>query len=142
MRPLPVRCPSSGRCGSAAASSSDTPVLPTDRTLGAPMLYTSGTTGRPKGVRRPLTGASTDQVTVPNYYFFAGFGIEGADNVHICGSPLYHTAVLNFVTISLNLGQLVVLMGAVVLLTGQGLVINRLAGIDYPLWRAPAPLDP
>lgn len=84
--------------------------LPSSRTLGAPMLYTSGTTGRPKGVRRPLTGASPDQVTVPNYYFFAGFGIEAPDNVHICGSPLYHTAVLNFVTISLNLGQAVVLM--------------------------------
>jgi long-chain acyl-CoA synthetase len=83
---------------------------PSGRTLGAPMLYTSGTTGRPKGVRRPLTGASPDQVTVPNYYFFAGFGIEGPDNVHICGSPLYHTAVLNFVAISLNLGQAVVLM--------------------------------
>lgn len=84
--------------------------LPSSRTLGAPMLYTSGTTGRPKGVRRPLTGASPDQVTVPNYYFFAGFGIEAPDNVHICGSPLYHTAVLNFVAISLNLGQTVVLM--------------------------------
>src|SRR4051794_18931754 len=28
-------------------------------TAGAPMLYTSGTTGRPKGVRRPLTGRPT-----------------------------------------------------------------------------------
>ena len=32
--------------------------------------------------------------------------------------------------------QLAVLMVAVVLLTAQGLVINRLAGIDYPLWRS------
>ncbi len=104
--------PGDGGAGEAS-SSSDSPgswTLPTDRTLGAPMLYTSGTTGRPKGVRRPLTGASPDQVTVPNYYFFAGFDIHGPDNVHICGSPLYHTAVLNFVTISLNLGQTVVLM--------------------------------
>lgn len=31
-------------------------------------------------------------------------------------------------------GQLVVLMIAVVLLTGQAFVINRLAGIDYPVW--------
>lgn len=30
--------------------------------------------------------------------------------------------------------QLAVLMLAVVLLTGQGFVINRLAGIDYPVW--------
>lgn len=33
--------------------------------------------------------------------------------------------------------QLAVLMLAVVLLTGQGLVINRLAGVDYPWWRTP-----
>ena len=31
-------------------------------------------------------------------------------NVHLCGSPLYHTAVLNFATISLQLGHPVVLM--------------------------------
>jgi CBS domain-containing membrane protein len=38
--------------------------------------------------------------------------------------------------------QLVVLMAAVLLLVVQGFVINRLAGIDYPLWSphpAPAP---
>ena len=107
-RPLAeLAAPAAGDGGAGEASSSS---LPTDRTLGAPMLYTSGTTVRPKGVRRPLTGASPDQVTVPNYYFFAGFNIHAPDNVHICGSPLYHTAVLNFVTISLNLGQAVVLM--------------------------------
>lgn len=33
--------------------------------------------------------------------------------------------------------QLLLLMGAVVLLTLQAIVINRLAGIPYPLWRAP-----
>jgi CBS domain-containing membrane protein len=35
--------------------------------------------------------------------------------------------------------QLLVLMLAVVLLTVQGFVINRLAGIPYPVW---APLQP
>ena len=38
---------------------------PDARTAGGPMLYTSGTTGRPKGVRRPVTGASPDVVSVP-----------------------------------------------------------------------------
>ena len=84
--------------------------VPAARTLGGPMLYTSGTTGRPKGVRRPLTGASPDAISYANYAFFAGFGIQDPDNVHLCGSPLYHTAVLNFVTISLGLGQLTVIM--------------------------------
>jgi CBS-domain-containing membrane protein len=36
-------------------------------------------------------------------------------------------------------GQLAVLMLAVVLLTVQGFVINRLAGIDYPSWRPRPP---
>ncbi len=35
---------------------------PDVRTAGSPMLYTSGTTGRPKGVRRPLTGNDPDIV--------------------------------------------------------------------------------
>lgn len=35
--------------------------------------------------------------------------------------------------------QLVILMVAVAVLTLQGLVINRLAGIDYPTWRTPDP---
>ena len=39
------------------------------------------------------------------------FGIQPHDgNVHICGSPLYHTAVLHFAATSLHLGHTVVLM--------------------------------
>src|ERR1051326_4865935 len=36
------------------------PAVPDDRTAGATMHYTSGTTGRPKGVRRALTGLDPD----------------------------------------------------------------------------------
>ena len=84
---------------------------PDVRTQGAPMVYTSGTTGKPKGVKRPLTGADPDIVPMAAAGFFAGFRIKPFDdNVHICGSPLYHTAVLNFVGISVQLGHTVVLM--------------------------------
>ena len=69
--------------------------MPSDRTAGMVMNYTSGTTGKPKGVRRALSGVDPET---------AGNGFGGMlymfrlqpfdDNVHICGSPLYHTAVL------------------------------------------------
>jgi long-chain acyl-CoA synthetase len=84
---------------------------PANRTQGAPMVYTSGTSGRAKGVRRALTGADPDQVPPTALWFFGLFGLYPFDgHVHLCGSPLYHTAVLNFATISVQLGHLTVLM--------------------------------
>jgi long-chain acyl-CoA synthetase len=84
---------------------------PEPRTHGAPMLYTSGTSGRPKGVRRPLTGADPDDAAVQAAWFFSLFSLAPfGGHVHLCGSPLYHTAVLNFAAISVQLGHPVVLM--------------------------------
>ncbi len=84
---------------------------PMDRTAGGPMVYTSGTSGRPKGVRRPLTGDDPDAAPSAGVGFFALFGLHPFDgHVHLCGSPLYHTAVLNFAAISLQIGHPAVLM--------------------------------
>jgi long-chain acyl-CoA synthetase len=84
---------------------------PRERTMGAAMLYTSGTSGRPKGVRRALTGEDPDNVSAAGTWLFSIFGLKPFDHhVHLCCSPLYHTAVLNFATISIQLGHPVVLM--------------------------------
>ncbi|MDQ3856639.1 MAG: HPP family protein [Chloroflexota bacterium] len=50
--------------------------------------------------------------------------------------PAGATTLIVSLGIMPHLWQIPVLMTAVVLLTGQAFLINRLAGIDYPLWSA------
>lgn len=85
--------------------------MPEDRLAGQVMNYTSGTTGKPKGVRRPLAELPPDLVGTMMTGFLSMFDLKpGDDNVHICGSPLYHTAVAVFASSSLHMGHAVVLM--------------------------------
>ncbi|HEY3703002.1 MAG TPA: AMP-binding protein, partial [Acidimicrobiales bacterium] len=85
--------------------------LPSDRRTGAVMNYTSGTTGKPKGVRRALPGADPEASAMASGGMLLLFGLQPHDdNVHICGSPLYHTAVLVFAGGALQLGHTVVVM--------------------------------
>ncbi len=85
--------------------------LPDDRAAGGVMNYTSGTTGRPKGVRRTLAAADPDTIATMYGMFLVMFGISpGGTGVHLTGSPLYHTAVLMFTGSSLHFGHTVVLM--------------------------------
>jgi long-chain acyl-CoA synthetase len=82
---------------------------PADRTLGWVMHYTSGTTGRPRGIRRPLLDKTPEEVDFGA--FPAMFGIRPfAGNVHLVASPLYHTGVLLFAHSSMHLGHPLVLM--------------------------------
>jgi long-chain acyl-CoA synthetase len=85
--------------------------MPPDRVAGQVMNYTSGTTGRPKGVRRPLAPFDPDIVGQMIGMFLMMFGVQPLnDNVHLVGSPLYHTAVLMFAGSSMHFGHTVVLM--------------------------------
>ncbi len=84
---------------------------PPARSAGATMTYTSGTTGKPKGVRRPLVPAPPETVATQQALFLSLFGImPGSPGVHLVGAPLYHTAVLNFASNHLHLGHTLVLM--------------------------------
>ena len=83
--------------------------LPENRSGGFVMTYTSGTTGRPRGVRRPTGNVPADHLAESFTGFLRLFGI-GESGVHLVTSPLYHTAVINFCQYSLHFGHTVVLM--------------------------------
>ncbi len=85
--------------------------LPADRTAGAAMHYTSGTTGRPKGVRRALSGLDPDDSADLLTGLLQFFGITaGPPNVHLVTSPNYHTAVTIFGGSALQFGHTLVCM--------------------------------
>jgi long-chain acyl-CoA synthetase len=82
---------------------------PTEDFLGTPvvaMTYTSGTTGRPKGIARPAPVPARD--TPPNP--FASFWGFGPDDIHLMCGPMYHTAPSAYALMSLGEGGSVVIM--------------------------------
>ena len=84
---------------------------PAGRTIGDVMNYTSGTTGNPKGVFRKLSGLSPEDAALGQSGILFLFDIQPQDdNVHIVGSPLYHTAVMRFSGASIHLGHTIVVM--------------------------------
>ncbi len=101
----------SGFASYAVARDAQPTTIPGDRTVGDVMNYTSGTTGNPKGIYRRLLGVTPEQAALGLSGLLFLFGIQPQDdNVHIIGSPLYHTAVLRFGSASLHLGHTIVLM--------------------------------
>ena len=84
---------------------------PEDLSTGGTMTYTSGTTGRPKGVRRPLRDHHPDESAPLSALLLALFGVKPhEDNVHLCVAPMYHAAGGLWVTMSLHFGHTVVFM--------------------------------
>jgi long-chain acyl-CoA synthetase len=82
---------------------------PADQRMGGPMFYTSGTTGRPKGVRGALSGSTTMGPEIMQL-IAAGFGrmLPIPGRTLLCG-PVYHSAQWAFSFLPMIAGSSVVM---------------------------------
>ncbi len=82
---------------------------PTDEGEGNWMFYSSGTTGRPKGIKPPSVGGP---LGVPTGFVMLVQGLYGAgeDTVYLSPAPLYHAAPSGWTTAVHRLGGTTVVM--------------------------------
>ncbi|WP_354673916.1 AMP-binding protein [Cupriavidus alkaliphilus] len=81
-----------------------------ERPIGRDMLYSSGTTGRPKGIRRPLRPyADRDRPDADLATWRRAFGF-GEDTVYLSTAPFYHAAPMRYLMRTLESGGTCVAM--------------------------------
>jgi acyl-CoA synthetase (AMP-forming)/AMP-acid ligase II len=80
-----------------------------DEQEGVDLLYSSGTTGRPKGVKFPTLGAPIGTPPVLVALLKGLYGV-GAETVYLSPAPFYHAAPLRFCMSAQRLGASCVLM--------------------------------
>ncbi|MEH6569345.1 MAG: AMP-binding protein, partial [Halioglobus sp.] len=80
-----------------------------DQSYGMPMLYSSGTTGQPKGI---FVAAPDEDVFAPHFLannLGAAFGF-GEETVYLSPAPLYHAAPLHYNMMALYQGGTCIIM--------------------------------
>jgi acyl-CoA synthetase (AMP-forming)/AMP-acid ligase II len=80
-----------------------------DESPGRGMAYSSGTTGRPKGIQRPLPEG---EVGAPDPWVAALQRLYGwdSDTRYLCPAPLYHTAGFSYTAMIVRMGGTALVM--------------------------------
>lgn len=89
---------------------------------GSEMLYSSGTTGRPKGVKPALSGLPLGSTAVIAGLMQRGFGV-GPDSVYFSPSPYYHAAPMKW-------GQGMTILGGTLVMAERFDAENALKAVE------------
>jgi long-chain acyl-CoA synthetase len=85
----------------------DTPIA--DECMGTSMPYSSGTTGRPKGILRALDNIPPDEMP-PGFSFLSWLWRYREGLTYLSPAPLYHSAPLASVGLAIRTGGTVIIM--------------------------------
>jgi len=89
------------------AAQPETPIE--DEQVGGRMVYSSGTTGKPKGIRFPAESGSPIQPNPAAAMFGKFYGMD-EHTVYLSPAPLYHASPMGFTTAVQSLGGAAVVM--------------------------------
>ncbi len=87
---------------------STTPI--SDQRAGMAMLYSSGTTGRPKGILREQKNTNLDSLSPVLIAVCRDLGGMSDKSVYLSPAPLYHSAPLAAATVAAGLGATTIIM--------------------------------
>ncbi|QAY62285.1 acyl-CoA synthetase [Xylanimonas allomyrinae] len=87
-----------------------TPIPAAHEVAGARLLFSSGTTGRPKAFRQPLPGVHPRRLPPRLGPLLSRLGFDAPDPVYLSTGPVYHAAPFAFLQTVHQLGGTVVVM--------------------------------